>query len=187
MKSEYYPTDKYGRIFAAMQWENALALRVGLETGARIGDILRLREGDLRGCRIYYEAEKTGKCMVGELTPQTAHDLKENLQNGMYFPGRWGDKPRTRQAVWKDLKRAVAVTRTKTHVTPHSTRKAFAVDMLAAAGLDATQKALGHTQKAVTELYAYSDRQTWSALQVDELATAIVKKLEHMFGLDKRP
>lgn len=186
MKSEYYPPNQYGRIFAAMQWENALALRVGLETGARIGDILKLREGDLRGCNLCYEAEKTGKIMTAQVTPQTAHDLRENLWNGMYFPGRFGDKPRTRQAVWKDLKRAVAVTGTKAHVTPHSTRKAFAVDMLAAAGLDATQAALGHTQRAVTELYAYSDRQPMSALQVDELATAIVEKLKQMFGLDKR-
>lgn len=44
-----------------MKYDNALALRVSLETGARIGDVLALRLDNLQGRTLRYVAAKTGK------------------------------------------------------------------------------------------------------------------------------
>lgn len=41
-----------------MEYENALALRLSLETGLRIGDCLALRPEDIDGCVISYTAQK---------------------------------------------------------------------------------------------------------------------------------
>lgn len=145
---------------------NALALRIAMATGLRINDVLHLRTEQLhKGQRFTVQESKTGKGRRIYLP----HDLyKQALQqagNFYVFPSRLdARKTRTRQAVYKDLCRAARLFRLDgrkiaAHITPHSTRKIYAVDLFKETGsLDAVQTALNHSDPAVTLLYALSDQ-----------------------------
>lgn len=75
------------------------------------------------------------------------------------FPGRSGDKPRTRQAVWKDLKRAAKAYRIPQNVGPHSFRKIYAVDLMEKYGdIERVQRALNHSSPSITLVYALADK-----------------------------
>ena len=68
---------------------------------------------------------------------------------------------RTRQAVFKDLKRAARLFRCKMNVAPHTARKSWAVDAYNRTGdLKRVQKLLNHDSEAVTALYAMADELT---------------------------
>ncbi len=67
-------------------------------------------------------------------------------------------KPRTRQAVNKDLTRIAKMWRLKTHISPHTARKAWAVEEYAKDGdLKRVQRLLNHSDEAVTMIYAMAD------------------------------
>lgn len=73
------------------------------------------------------------------------------------FPGRFGDKPRTRQAVWKDVKKASKALKINENLSPHSARKTYAVEEFHEKGFKEVQKELQHDRAETTMLYAYSD------------------------------
>ena len=128
-----------------MQYENALALRLSLETGLRIGDCLALTPAQLQGQTISYTAQKTGKRGKKRITADLANRLRKISSKKFIFEGRNGDKPRTRQAVWKDVKKASAIAKVEGNFSPHSARKTYAVEEF-------------HANRAeTTMLYAYSD------------------------------
>ncbi len=174
-----------------MSYENALALRTSLETGMRIGDVLALEVSDLKGRTITYTAQKTSKKGKAVVSVDLANRLRKIAGKRFLFEGRSGDKPRTRQAVWKDVKRATRGVFDE-NVAPHSARKTFAVEDFRTHGFAHTQKALQHDSSGTTMLYAFADMFTnkKSAPQdVDALAHKIayfvVKELERMFELTK--
>ena len=157
MKAQYIDKGKFKHLYAVMQYENVLALRVALETGMRIGDVLALRVENLRARTISYVAQKTGKRDKKVIDTHTADELRRNASNGWLFPGRDPKKHRTRQAVYSDLRKACAVLGVSEHVTPHSTRKIMAVDYFREHGLTETQKALQHDRADTTMIYAFAD------------------------------
>jgi integrase len=70
-------------------------------------------------------------------------------------------RPRTRQAVYKDIKRAAAAFRVPINVAPHSARKIYAVaeykkDM----NVKRVQELLNHSSEAVTMIYILADALT---------------------------
>ena len=67
MRTDYIKPSIYKEVYQLMQYENALALRTSLETGLRIGDVLKMRPADIQGRTITYTAQKTGK--AGKLLP----------------------------------------------------------------------------------------------------------------------
>lgn len=71
-------------------------------------------------------------------------------------------KHRTRQAVYKDLKRAATLFRVKNlQISPHSARKIYAVDKYQrTCRLDKVRELLNHSDEAVTMLYAMADAVT---------------------------
>lgn len=161
MRAEYYPADAYERLFRAMQGDNVLALRVALETGLRIGDVLSLTRWDLSSGGVSFVAEKTGKAGFVRLSPVLYRKLcaRANVGVGWLFPSPTKPyKHRTRQAVWTDIKKARARVNVPQHITPHSTRKTFAADLFHSSGLDAVQAALQHDSIATSMIYAYSDK-----------------------------
>ena len=107
------------------------------------------------------QESKTGKRRVVRLTK----DLKERcaaFSGSLYvFPGRLdGRKPRSRQAVWKDLKRVARLMRLDVNLTPHSMRKVYAVEQYHKDGdLKRVQRLLNHSSEAVTMIYAMADEQ----------------------------
>jgi integrase len=160
MKSAYAEPAKLEAVFMAMNPQNALAMRVALATGLRIGDILSLKKADVAKPRCTIHEQKTGKARRITIP----HKLKPRLLNSnhdseyCFRNARNKYKHRSRQAVYLDLRRIAKAFRLK-QVSPHSARKAYAVEQMRANGGDirAVQSKLNHSSIEVTLLYALAD------------------------------
>lgn len=159
MRTDYIHSGRYHQLYMRMTYENALALRTSLETGMRIGDVLSLEKTNLDGRTIIYTAQKTKKQGKAVVSADLANRLKKISGKKYIFEGRNGKKPRTRQAVWRDVKQASRGL-FEENVAPHSARKTFAVEDFQAHGLPHTQKALQHDRTDTTVLYAFADAMT---------------------------
>ena len=159
MKAEYLPVDDYPKLFLLMQPANALALQISLETGLRIGDVLKARFADLNGDRLTVTAEKTGKIAEYVLRPATVENILRLCPVGEYlFPGRKPGRHRTRQAVYLDVRRAAEGLRIPEHVSPHSARKTYAVKLRKSGAPERSiQTALQHSDVNTTRIYSRSD------------------------------
>lgn len=142
-----------------LTYENRLVMRTALHTGLRIGDVLRLQPQQLRP-NFWITEQKTGKRRQVGLPRQLLGDLIAAAGETWVFPGRDPAKPRTRQAVWKDVKRAAKAMRLPQNVAPHSFRKVYAVELLARYGdIEKVRRALNHSSEIVTLIYAMADHQ----------------------------
>lgn len=157
MRTDYIEPWLYKKIFHLMNYENALALRVSLETGLRIGDVLSLTPDCLQGTTLHYTAQKTGKSGKKKISAELAKKLRRIADKNFIFVGRFDDKPRTRQAVWKDVKRASKIAGVEGNAGCHSARKTYAVNLFHENGLTDVQKELQHDNLNTTMWYAYSD------------------------------
>lgn len=169
-----------------MTYENVLALRVSLETGLRIDDVLSLRAAQLQKRTIRGNAHKTGKPYRKAVSADLAKRLQQLRPNrgGYIFPHRTDpDKHRTRQAVWANMKRAAAIMGLEMNAAPHSARKTYAVEMFKDKGLEQTQKELQHDRISTTMIYAFSDmlcgaeHKTQDIVDMDTFAEIIAEKV----------
>lgn len=177
MKSDFVEKNSFEVLLSLMCWENSLALRVSLETGLRISDVLALRPSDIDDdCLIHRTASKTGKLSVCELSRRVCEAVRNESNAKWCFPSpRDPNKHRTRQAVWYDIKKRAGQCRMNINVTPHSARKIFAVDEFHEKGLEAVQKRLQHNNLTTTMLYAFSDLLTKEkATRNGEKITAVI-------------
>ena len=134
-------------------------MRAALATGLRISDVLNLKTAQLKP-HFWVTEMKTGKRRQVGLPEPLLSDIKNQAGEEWAFPGRTGKKPRTRQAVWKDVKRAAKSFRLPQNVGPHSARKVYAVDLLEKYGdIERVRKALNHSRESVTLIYAMADKQ----------------------------
>lgn len=164
MRSDYIKAEYMAHILAALMDGNRLACEVSLATGLRIGDVLDLRTRDLprQGeCRMSVRESKTGKTRRVRL-PQALLDELRGYAGKVYVFEHRGDytRHRTRQAVYKDIKRACGLFRVanRAQVSPHSLRKIYAVGAMKKYGdLKRVQELLKHDDEAVTQLYALAD------------------------------
>ena len=147
----------YQKIYHLLTYENALALRTSLETGLRISDVLKIKKTDLNGRTLDFIAQKTGKGGKKVLSADLARRLKQISGDNWIFEGRFGTKPRTRQAVWKNVKKAARELHLEQNLSVHSARKTYAVEVFHIRGLGAAQKELQHDRMDNTMLYAFSD------------------------------
>ena len=117
--------------------------------------------------RVTVKERKTGKGKRITIPAKLLRSIKAQAGEVWAFPGRDPEKPKTRQAVWKDVKRAAAAMRLPVNVGPHTMRKVYAVRKLAASGGDlaAVSRALNHSDMAVTLIYAMADHLTKQARQ----------------------
>ena len=117
--------------------------------------------------RVTVKEQKTGKGKRITIPAQLLRAIKAQAGEVWAFPGRDPEKPKTRQAVWKDVKRAAAAMRLPANIGTHTARKIYAVRKLAATGGDlaAVSRALNHSDMAVTLLYAMADHLTKQARQ----------------------
>lgn len=158
MKSEYISTEVWKVLYSRMTYENALAIRVSLETGLRIGDVVALPRAALQGSVLRYVAAKTGKEGRASLSADLARRLPQIASREWIFPSRSGKTHRARQTVYKDLKAVARSMGVDENVTPHSARKTYAVGVYRADGLKACQKRLQHDREATTLIYALADK-----------------------------
>lgn len=159
MKTEYILNREVDLILAALTPENRLVMRTALTTGLRIGDVLALTPDKLKP-HFWVTEQKTGKKRQVGLPEPLLSDLKKNAGAFWVFPGRNPRKHRTRQAVWKDVKRAARAFRLPQNVAPHSARKVYAVELMRKYGdIEKVRRALNHSNKSVTLIYALADMQ----------------------------
>lgn len=171
MQAGYASPELLRMLMAAMQPENALALEISLQTGLRIDDVLSLRPWELRGRTLTVTEKKTGKQTKKTITAAVAERLRRNGNGERCFPSLRGEH-RTRQTVYTDLRKAAAYYGVRAHVSPHSARKAYAVEIYHEKGLNAAQSALNHDNAATTVLYALSDVLTETQYKPEREETA---------------
>ena len=163
MRTDYLNPQIYNRLYGVMTYENVLALRISLETGLRIDDILSLRAEQLKGRTLRGVAEKTGKPYKKVISGDLASRLKALNRHGYIFPHRTKKgEHRTRQAVWSNMKKAARLLGVELNAAPHSARKTYAVELLHDKGLDAVQRELQHDRVSTSILYAFADLLTGS-------------------------
>lgn len=159
MKTEYMLNREVDLVLAALTPQNRLVMRVALHTGLRLGDVLALKSAQLQP-HFWVTESKTGKRRQVGLPEPLLSDLKKTAGRVWVFEGRSPEKHRTRQAVWKDVKRAARAFRLPANIAPHSARKVYAAELLQRYGeLDKVRRALNHSNEAVTMIYAMADHQ----------------------------
>lgn len=160
IRTDYIEQQEMEHLLAALMPTNRLILEVCLTTGLRLGDVLNLKTEHLRQ-RMTIREQKTGKTRSFRLSKQLLDRLLIDAGKIYVFPNRVDyRKPRTRQAVWKDLKRAARLFRipAKLNIAPHSERKIFAVGQFKrTCNIKRVQELLNHSSEAVTWVYAAAD------------------------------
>lgn len=158
MKTEYLLEQQVEQILAALTMENRLVIRTSLHTGLRVSDVLELKPEDLKS-RSWVIEKKTGKKKQIGLPEPLLGDLRAVCGEQWVFPSRTDkSRHRSRQAVWKDVKRAAKAFRLPQNVGPHSFRKVYAVDLMRKYGdIAKVRKALNHSSVTVTMIYALAD------------------------------
>lgn len=163
IRADYVHADNFVHILSALMPPNRLALIVSLTTGLRIDDVLSLKTQDVRKQRFTIKEMKTGKRRTIRLSKSLCDELLAQSGRIFIFEHRLDPrKHRTRQAVFKDLKRACELFRVSgVHISPHTARKIYSVgEYKRTCSVKQVQKLLNHSSEAVTMLYAMADEKT---------------------------
>lgn len=159
MTAEYLLHQEMEHVFAALTPANRLVCRVCVSTGLRVGDVVQLRTDQLKP-QFWITEQKTGKRRRVNLSKALLDELRAQAGKVWVFEGSKGpdhhNHHRTRQAVWRDVKRAAKAFRLPQNVSVHSLRKVWAVDKLekARGNLAVVQRGLNHSDQATTMIYA---------------------------------
>lgn len=159
MRSDWVSDETMGHIMAALMPENRLAIEMSMRYGMRIGDVLATKTEEVKRGAWTYTEEKTGKHRRIRLGESFQQRLLERSGRLYAFPHRldW-KKHRTRQAVYKDIRRAAKAFRVEAHVSPHTARKMYAVSAYKRYGsMKKVKELLNHSSEAVTMIYALAD------------------------------
>ena len=163
IRTDYIKPDVMKSLLDALTYENRLVLIVSLTTGLRLSDVLNLKTSDIKD-RFTVRELKTGKNRTVRLSPKLLDELLSVAGKIFVFENRLDyRKHRTRQAVFKDLKRASRLFRVPCNVVvaPHTARKIYAVsEYQGTANIKRVQELLNHSSEAVTVLYAMADEIT---------------------------
>ena len=159
MRTEYMLNREVDLVLSALTPQNRLVMRVALHTGLRLGDVLALKSDQIKP-HFWVTESKTGKRRQVGLPEPLLSDLKKTAGKVWVFEGRNPEKHRTRQTVWKDVKRAAKAFRLRANIAPHSARKVYAAQLLEEYGdIDKVRRALNHSSESVTLIYAMADQQ----------------------------
>lgn len=162
MKTEYMLEKQLKLVLLSLTPDNRRVCQVMLHTGLRVGDVLALRKDQLARQFAVTEQKTKKRRRVGLPDWLRAEIVQAAGPSEWAFPSpRDPAQHRTRQAVWKDIKRAQRAFRLPLNLGPHSMRKYYAVDLMDKYGdLERVQRALAHENAATTALYALADRIT---------------------------
>lgn len=155
----YIRDDDLDVVYRLLMPQNRLICRVAEKTGLRISDVLEIKTHELKQ-RMTIRERKTGKKRRIYLSEDLLKDIRAQSGPVWAFPGAPGSKTghKTRQAVWRDIKRAQRALRLPDNLGPHSLRKVYAVKALRKTGdLGRVQRLLNHDDPAVTLIYALAD------------------------------
>ena len=167
MKTEYLLEKQLQLVLLSMNPDNRRVCQVMLNTGLRVGDALNLTTAQI-GRQFWVTEQKTGKRRKVGLPDWLTAEIKAAAGTSPWaFPSpRDPDKPRSRQAVWKDIKRAQRAFRLPVNLGTHTMRKYHAVELMDKYGdLARVQRAMLHTNPGTTAIYALADRLTETDLK----------------------
>lgn len=158
-RSDWASHEVMEHILAALTDANRLAVTVSLVSGLRIGDVLSLKTDVLRREKFTIVEEKTLKRRSVRLPARLIDKLLAQAGKIYVFENRLSPrKHRTRQAVYKDIKRAARAFRVRTNITCHSARKIYAVEEYRKDfSIARVKRLLNHSSEAVTMIYAIAD------------------------------
>jgi site-specific recombinase XerD len=158
MTTDYILHKELEKVLDLLTPGNRLAMEVAMATGLRITDVLSLKREKL-GRQFWIVEQKTGKKRRVNLGRDLLGRLLAHSEGSVWaFPGRDKRKHRTRQTVWKDVKRAQRAFRLVENLGTHTARKVYAVEMFARYGdIARVRRALNHNSAEVTALYAMAD------------------------------
>lgn len=168
MRSDYLNDDELRLVLYALKPENSIVCQTMLATGLRIGDCLKLTRGQILQQRFTIRESKTGKSKRVYIPKDLQRAiLSQNEGCLAAFPSPQYDRrrkglPRTRQAVYMDIKRVCKGFSFRfkgVAASPHSMRKINAVREYAKldGDLEALRKKFNHDSTAVTMIYALAD------------------------------
>lgn len=178
-RTDYIYRQQLDKVLALLTSGNSVVVRTELHTGLRVSDVLRLQFPLRSQCWI--TEGKTGKRRHIGLPQELIDDIvraavpyipvtmrkyiwqepPRGVERLWAFPSpRNWRRHRTRQSVWKDIKRAAKACRLPQNVGTHSARKVYAVGELARRGgdLESVQRALNHSDSSITLIYAMADK-----------------------------
>lgn len=163
MRVKAVEKDTWRVLLACLSGENRRVCLVALQTGLRVSDVLALKTCDLRQ-KMSIKEIKTGKVRKVELDDDVLTELRATAGEVYVFPHRYDiNRPRTRQSVWKDLKRSARALglggRDGHGIGTHSCRKSYARDMYNKSGgnVKAVQSDFKHADLLCTTIYALAD------------------------------
>lgn len=139
--------------------DNRRVIQVMLRTGLRVSDVLELRRDQLAR-QFTVREKKTGKPMKCGLPDSLRDEIMRHSSGSVWaFPSPKDPKQhRTRQTVWKDLKRIQKAFRMPENLGTHSARKTYAVHLMQKYGdIERVRRALNHSSTTVTVIYAMAD------------------------------
>ena len=120
MKTDYLLHREVEHVLAALTPVNRVIMRVCMHTGFRVGDVLALRTAQIAP-RFWVTEQKTGKRRMVGLPAGLLADMRKIAGEIWVFESpRDSKKHRSRQGVWKDVKRAARAFRLPQNVAPHS-------------------------------------------------------------------
>ena len=166
MRTDAVSDDVMRGLLMALTPQNRLAVLVSMTTGLRIGDVLSLKTSQVQKGKFGIVEQKTGKRRQVRLSAALQEQILSISAGKVWaFPGRLHPhtQHRTRQAVYKDLRRAADLFRLPAGlvVAPHSARKIYAVrEYKRTCDIRHVQRLLNHNNEAVTILYAMADQIT---------------------------
>jgi len=140
----------------------ALFAFLGMETGLRTTDLLRLRYGafSARKTELKIKEQKTGKRRTIPITDEmraTTNRLKSltfSTQRDYIFTGLDGVAPMHRSTVYRHISRAGKLCGLQ-GVSPHSLRKSYAVQLFGECGdIETVRKSLNH-KHSITTIHSY--------------------------------
>lgn len=178
-RTDYLYQRQLDRVLGLLMPGNSLVVRVQLHTGLRVGDVLRMTF-PLRK-QSWLTEGKTGKRrhiglpqqLIDAIAADAAQYIPQHMRRYIWeapprgvaplwaFPSpRDYKRHRTRQAIWKDIKRAARACRLPQNVGTHSARKVYAVGALRRSGgdIEAVQRLLNHSDVGITLIYAMADK-----------------------------
>lgn len=161
-RSAWASDDVMSHILAALTVPNRLAITVSLITGLRISDVLNLKTDQVRRCVFTITEQKTLKKRKVRIPQKLSDEILRYAGYIYAFESRSDPRrPRTRQAVYKDIIRARKAFRLTDKISPHSARKCYAVrEYKKDFDIRRVKRLLNHSSEAVTMIYAMADELT---------------------------
>lgn len=153
------------KILKATNMRDYVLFVLGINSGLRISDLLRLKQTDVKNDkgkikdRIEIREKKTGKVKDFPISDTAAKAIREYLPAGPpedvpLFPSRKGSGPITRQQAHHVLNEAARQAGIKERIGTHTMRKTFGYQArMAGFSIETLQKIFNHSSSRITLAY----------------------------------